>query len=215
MMPVVFADGEFGRTSFVVKGRRVPYRLINVNGIPMTQSLADCFPKGSYITTRQNEAAVDKVSFERWAADFAHECRARTAHGRKVLLLNDGYRIHMSLKALEILKANNTIAYALPPIPAQQHSRSMFLCLIPLNISCERAVQTLPSASIQLTTIYSIYAFSCVSHIKKPSLRIIFCNHFHEQDLAPWIQEICCLSLLLSQRTHLLQWLEFRVWQGF
>ena len=114
MMPVVFADGSCGRTLFVVQGRRVPYRVIEVNEVLSTQSLADCLPTGSYIRTREDLAGVDKFSFERWAADFGIECKSLTALGQKVLLLYDGYRSHMSLKALEILKANNIIAYALP-----------------------------------------------------------------------------------------------------
>ena len=88
MMPVVFADGGC-RTLFVVQGRTLPYRIVGVNGVHATQSLADCLPKGSYITRREDVAGVDKFSFERWASDFGEECRSRTAHGQKVLLLYD------------------------------------------------------------------------------------------------------------------------------
>ena len=114
MMPVVFADGGCGRTLFVVQGRTLPYRILDVNSVHATQSLADCFPKGTYITTREDVAGFDKFSFERWASDFGEECRSKTAHGQKVSLLYDGYRSQMSLKALELLKRNNINAYALP-----------------------------------------------------------------------------------------------------
>lgn len=87
MIPMVFADGECGRILFVEQGRRIPYRVIHLNGISITPSFAAGLPKGCYITTREDVAGVDKFSFEHGAAEFTDECPSRTARGNKVLLL--------------------------------------------------------------------------------------------------------------------------------
>ena len=48
-IPLVFADGSCGRTSFVVQGRRVPYRVIEVNGVRSTQSFAGYLPTEGFV----------------------------------------------------------------------------------------------------------------------------------------------------------------------
>ena len=64
MMPVVLADGRCGRTLFVVQRRTLPFRIVEVNGVRATQSLANCLPKYRSITTREDVAGVHKFSFE-------------------------------------------------------------------------------------------------------------------------------------------------------
>ena len=59
-------------------------------------------------------AGVDMKKFERWAVSFVSDCQSPTSGGRKVFLMYDGYRSHMGIRVLEILKAGGIIAYALP-----------------------------------------------------------------------------------------------------
>ena len=49
-----------------------------------------------------------------WCDYFIANVKDLTRGGRKVLLILDGYRSHMSLAALETLDFNNAIVYALP-----------------------------------------------------------------------------------------------------
>ena len=59
MMPVVFANGDVGRSLFVVQGTRVTYRITLHDAMETMETLADCLPRGSVITTRQDVATVD------------------------------------------------------------------------------------------------------------------------------------------------------------
>lgn len=115
MMSVIFASGEAGSPTFVVQGSSLPYRVIKSdNGVEVTESLADCIPRHGYVTTRKDVAGIDKFSFHRWAERFVKEVEDLTRGGRKVLLIYDGYRSHMGIRALETLRSGGVIAYALP-----------------------------------------------------------------------------------------------------
>ena len=77
------------------------------------QSLANCLPRYSILITREELAGVDKRNFGRWAEIFVKDVSDLPKHGRKLLLLYDSYRSHMSLKVLIILREGNVIAYCL------------------------------------------------------------------------------------------------------
>ena len=114
IMPVIFANGEKGRPLFVFKGTKLSHRVVKtVRGLEK-QSLTDCIPRYSIVITREDLAGVDKRNFVRWAEIFVKDVSDRTRHGRKILLLYNGYRSHMSLKVLRILREGNVIAYCLP-----------------------------------------------------------------------------------------------------
>ena len=49
-----------------------------------------------------------------WADLFVEGIKDLTCNGCKVLLVYDGYRSHMSFKALDILRRGNVVVYALP-----------------------------------------------------------------------------------------------------
>lgn len=59
-------------------------------------------------------AGVDKANFIRWAMGFVDEVKDLTAGGRKVLLIYDGCRSHMSVKVLQFLKCGGVEVYVLP-----------------------------------------------------------------------------------------------------
>ena len=114
MMPVVFANGDVGRSLFVVQGTRVTYRTTLHDGMETMEILADCLPRGSVITTHQDVASVDPHNVLQWGRLFAEDCRDLTAGGRKVLLILDGYRGHMTYPVLRLFDASGIIVYALP-----------------------------------------------------------------------------------------------------
>lgn len=103
-MPVIFANGDLGRPLFLIEGKAIKYRTIDLNGAPVMETIADCLPRGSVITTRELVAGVDSEHFLRWAKYFAADVQDLTANGRKVLLILDGYRSHMGYRVLHNLK---------------------------------------------------------------------------------------------------------------
>ena len=66
------------------------------------------------MTTRKDVAGVNKINFEPWAERFVTDIADKTANGRKVLLVYDGYQSHLDFKLHEKLKTGNVIVYCLP-----------------------------------------------------------------------------------------------------
>lgn len=114
IMPDIFASGEMGRPMFVFKGTKLPHRVVERDSALYRESVVDCLPRRSIVTTREDLAGVDKSNFIRWAELFVEDVADLTKQGRKVLLLYDGYRSHMSLRAVQILRKGNVVAYCLP-----------------------------------------------------------------------------------------------------
>ena len=115
LMPVVFANGALGNLFVICKGDGIQYR-VNKNeyGEEVIETFADCFPRKTTITARSDIAGVDKRNFLRWAHTFVEEVSDLTAGGRKVLLIYDGYRSHMSVSVLEVLRDGGVEVYVLP-----------------------------------------------------------------------------------------------------
>ena len=114
MMSVIFANGEAGRSMFVCKGKHLKFRTTVVDGKPVVETLADCLPRGSIVTMRENVAGVDSYNFIEWAKLFVVDVKDLTMNNRNVLLVLDGYRSHMTYQALRILQTGGVIVYALP-----------------------------------------------------------------------------------------------------
>lgn len=115
LMPTVFADGSLGNLFVVAKGDAIQYRVNkNKNGNEVLETFADCFPRRTVLTTRSELAGVDKHNFLRWAEGFVKEVSDLTKDGRKVLLIFDGYRSHMSVSVLEVLREGGVEVYILP-----------------------------------------------------------------------------------------------------
>lgn len=68
VMPVCFASGRMGNPLFVVEGCTLKWRVIDKENRWDTESLPDCLPDGSYITTRRDIAGVDRHNFLRCKA---------------------------------------------------------------------------------------------------------------------------------------------------
>lgn len=114
MMRFVFADSHVGRPLFAIRGTQLKFRFVIKNGIRVMETVADCLPRDSLITTRQEVASVDSHNFYNWAAVFAEDMKGLTDNGRKVLLILDGYRCHMAYPILKLLETHGIIVYALP-----------------------------------------------------------------------------------------------------
>ena len=91
-MPVVFANSEIGKPLFVLQGTQVTYRTTVHDCIETFETLANCLPRGSVITTREDVAIVDSRNVLQWSKFFAEDCCGLTTGGRKDLLILDGYR---------------------------------------------------------------------------------------------------------------------------
>lgn len=78
------------------------------------ETLRECLPRNSYTFFREAGGGIDKHNFIAWAEEFVNEVKDLTDGSRKVLLLYDGYRSHMSLKALSIFEKAGIIACAIP-----------------------------------------------------------------------------------------------------
>ena len=98
----------------VFKGSRLPYRVVVQEGINTVQRYAGCLPRESIVSRRCEGGGVDIKIFLEWCEHFICNVRDLTRGGRKLLLILDGYRSHMSLAALEAFDFNNVIVYALP-----------------------------------------------------------------------------------------------------
>lgn len=114
MMPVVSAAGETGPVLFVFKGSALPYREVSRGSTVVTETFADYLPRGAVITTRADCGGVNSNNFYLWAQHFVAHIAPLTNGGRKVLLIYDAYRAHMTLRVLEFFDKNNVVAYALP-----------------------------------------------------------------------------------------------------
>ena len=80
----------------------------------MEETPACKLPHGSTLALRAENGGVDSLNFINWAKDFVKYIKPLTRHERKVPLIYDAYRAHISLQVLEILHTNNVFVYALP-----------------------------------------------------------------------------------------------------
>lgn len=60
------------------------------------ETIADCPPWGSLVTAKQDIANVDSANFTEYVRILIDDFADLTAIWRKVLLLYDGYQIHIA-----------------------------------------------------------------------------------------------------------------------
>ncbi len=114
MMPIISADGSCASPLFVFKGSRLPYRTVRVGNQTVDKTPACKPPPGSTLALRTENGSVDTVNFLNWAYNFVDHVKHFTANSRKILLIYDAYRAHISLEVLELFfLSNNIIVYAL------------------------------------------------------------------------------------------------------
>jgi hypothetical protein len=114
MMPCISADGAYLPPGFTFNGRGQRERVAMVAGVEVVQTLSSFFPRQAVVSTRPDIAGMNSTIFKEFAKWFVEQVRDLTAGCRKVLLLCDGYRCHMSIQALDTFASGRVIAYALP-----------------------------------------------------------------------------------------------------
>ena len=80
----------------------------------VVETYADSLPRRSIVTMGEEVGGVDSINVLNWAVQFLQDNKDLTVNNRKLILIYDGYRSHMSVPVLEILHKHNTIDYALP-----------------------------------------------------------------------------------------------------
>lgn len=75
----------------------------------------NCFLQhGSLVATREGTGSVNRDKFVAWAKMFVHHVRFKTEGRRKVRLVYNGFRCHITLRPWEILQNCNVVAYYFP-----------------------------------------------------------------------------------------------------
>ena len=113
-MPVISASGETAPPLFVFKGLRLPYRTFLRNGEVRTETSLSKLQCGALAAMREENRGIDTARFMDWGYSFVDYVEPFTQDGRKVLLIYDGYRTHLSSAILELFDRNNIIVYVLP-----------------------------------------------------------------------------------------------------
>eukprot|EP00171_Calliarthron_tuberculosum_P021386 IDg21386t1 len=115
LLACVSATGDAVLPLWIFKGKRLPYRVRTMpDGSERIDAAADILPPESLLATRPEVGGMDEHIFVQWCRAFVDRVKHLTANGRKVLLVYDGYRAHMTLRCLNILKDGNLEAYAIP-----------------------------------------------------------------------------------------------------
>ena len=113
-MPVISAARDAGPCRFVLKGSQKPYRCITADGTPKIDTLGNYLPSSAVVEMRPEGGGVDQYNFLEWARHFVSHMKGLTTNGRRVLLIYDGYRSHMSLQVLQLFALSNIVLYTLP-----------------------------------------------------------------------------------------------------
>ena len=99
-MPEISAAGKTGPRLFVYKGKSFPYLCYVENGQEKIDTIAHHLPRRAVVAMRAEGGGVDSNNFCEWASSFVDYVSDLTANDRKLLLIYDGYRSHMSLSVL-------------------------------------------------------------------------------------------------------------------
>ena len=114
IMPVISVAGETGPCLFVYKGKSFPYRCYDENGQEKIDTIAHQLPRWAVVAMLAEGKGVDSNNFCEWTSSFVDYVSDPTTNDRKLLLIYDGYRSHMSLSVLQLFAENNIVVYALP-----------------------------------------------------------------------------------------------------
>lgn len=114
VLPAVSASWEVAPLLFIFHGKQVPYQDVLINGEAQSDSIVSHLPRHFMVYMKEESSGIDSESFFQFAKSFTNHVKDLTASGRHVLLTYDACRSHMTLGALEHLKQNNVVVYALP-----------------------------------------------------------------------------------------------------
>ena len=99
---------------FIFKGTRLRYRTFLRNGAILTEKPLSKLLPGAIAATREENGGIDTSRFLDWWYSFVDDVEPLTKDGRKVLLIYDSYRAHLSAANIELLERNNINVYVPP-----------------------------------------------------------------------------------------------------
>ena len=114
VLPIISFSGPYAPLLFVFKRKKLPYRSLLQHGCVKTQTSMSCLPGGSMVVKREENGGIYTTRFLEWVDTSVDFLGPMKANRRKVLLINDGDRAHLSLSILELFERNNVIVYVLP-----------------------------------------------------------------------------------------------------
>ena len=171
-------DGDAGPTLYVFKGSGIPYRTVLKDVNSVVESVSDIMPRGALVTVRRHSAGVETTDVFEWAIRFVNHVRDLTANRRKVLLIYDGYRSHMSFKVLHFFEQMGW-SFMRYPIPhLETPIRWMSLCSTFTRMPSTRPFVTLSTGSEARSTVCLIFILSYKRRIMNSLLEIIYWLHF-------------------------------------
>lgn len=84
----------------VLNCTRIPYGTVLCNGCKVQETPKVNLPPGAFIATRAETGGVNSVNIQSWAEKFVSYVIEFTSGGRKMLLIYDAFRAHISLGVL-------------------------------------------------------------------------------------------------------------------
>lgn len=87
-----------------LQGKQMPYREALLNGKVVVQTYADVLSRHSPISCREERGDVDSVNFLNLSRLLVESVRDLTAGDRKIVLIYDSYRFHLSLEVLQLFR---------------------------------------------------------------------------------------------------------------
>ena len=92
----------------------MPYRTVLRDGRKLEETLTDHLPRNPLVTMRSQVASVDGDNCFAWTQYFMEHRSDLTQNSCKVLVTFVGYRSHITLRVLALLRNNDVIVYAIP-----------------------------------------------------------------------------------------------------
>ena len=103
---------------------------------------------------------MDKYNFLLWVRTFVEYTRDLRSDRRKILLVYDAYKFHISLEVLGVFKRYGIIIYALPAYTPGKHSPWMSYCSLYLKILLMMLSETVQGSLARENLISSICVIS-------------------------------------------------------
>lgn len=109
------ANSETVLLNWIFKSKQTLFRFNNLpDGICGLETVSSVLISDSLLSDREDKPVINSNLFLTLCIIFDERASHLTASRRKVLILYDGYKSHMTFNALNILSSGNIEAYSLP-----------------------------------------------------------------------------------------------------
>ena len=154
IVPVINDTSEIGPPLFVLKGKRIPYHQVVVDGAVQVETYTQCFACNARVVMREENGGVDSENFLNRAHEVSRSMSDLTASRWNVLIAYDAYSAHMSLAVLLILHAHRIVVC---PLPAYTSAKTQPLDAVAfsgskhkVNSAITRTVQNGPGSELNM-----------------------------------------------------------------